>query len=623
MKTTNIPENLITSRKMQGTKISLSNNVLSDLIIQSASQKGKRKQISADLQVLSIAPEGISAIISDGYLKEKAVFFKNAKASMTNESTRLEKLDVISCSLVFHNSTLIMLSYTKRATKATKVIGNPIEKSTYEANGNSFADGATNVLIPKNRPVQQRQGPIAQKRVSTLDPKSLSEDDYVPVKNLTKNSRSWIIKCRLDSKAPIRTYKSRKTGDLGKVLNVVFRDTSGEIGATLWNEDVDKYAGMLQVGKLFVVSNCMLKDSGRYSNTGHPLEMTFSRKTKITETTDSDVPANPKIQFSKLGDIVNKNPGNIVSMSVIVYSDPETNEYTKKDSDEKISKVGFKAIDDSKVVVNFNYWKNQNNSNFLDKLKKDQPVIIYKGIVREFSGNKFVLIGSNSQLYCPLDKDSLHKDSMMEMNSLRKWFASGSMDTSNLKDLTGSSKTTANLSTLQQVKNETCQKFNIPDIRAEPDSSTEDVKAFFNCLVRVKAFTGKRKTWRKNIDGEERSGFFGQILITDPYGSIWSNFSDKPGKLFFNDMPALEFRELEDTKEQEGEDEGYATQKINSMINQVKGRSIYAKIMAKYNEYSGKSSVKFFVTNCWYYNQGQDWDKLNRSLISQLNGVLE
>ena len=71
-------------------------------------------------------------------------------------------------------------------------------------------------------------------------------------------------------------------------------DESGEIRATAFKEQCDKFYAMIEVGKVFLISNCSLKPANRqYSNIKNDYEITFRDITEVVPCTDdtSDVPS--------------------------------------------------------------------------------------------------------------------------------------------------------------------------------------------------------------------------------------------------------------------------------------------------------------------------------------------
>ena len=77
-----------------------------------------------------------------------------------------------------------------------------------------------------------------------------------PISGLTPYQNKWIIKARVTSKSPIRSW-SNPRGE-GKLFSMDLVDESGEIRATAFREQCDKYYEMIEVGQLYLLDYFML-----------------------------------------------------------------------------------------------------------------------------------------------------------------------------------------------------------------------------------------------------------------------------------------------------------------------------------------------------------------------------
>ena len=77
-------------------------------------------------------------------------------------------------------------------------------------------------------------------------------------------------------------------------------DESGEIRATAFKEQCDKFYDMIEIGKIYYISTGTLKSANRqYSQLNNEYEITFKETTEVSPCTDSsEAAAIPKITFN-------------------------------------------------------------------------------------------------------------------------------------------------------------------------------------------------------------------------------------------------------------------------------------------------------------------------------------
>ena len=87
-------------------------------------------------------------------------------------------------------------------------------------------------------------------------------------------------------KADVRTYNNSKGA--GKLLSVDLLDAQGgEIRATMFNEQVDKFNPMLEEKGVYLISGGTLKQANRkFTSLKHDYEITFNSSTQIERCPD-------------------------------------------------------------------------------------------------------------------------------------------------------------------------------------------------------------------------------------------------------------------------------------------------------------------------------------------------
>lgn len=105
-----------------------------------------------------------------------------------------------------------------------------------------------------------------------------------PLENFNMPIESVIA--RVTFKSTIRTWINAK-GE-GKVFSFDMCDETGEIRATAFGDQVDKFYDYLEIGKVYYISKCYLKAAKkRYSDLKNVYEIILGNNTTIEEYTDA------------------------------------------------------------------------------------------------------------------------------------------------------------------------------------------------------------------------------------------------------------------------------------------------------------------------------------------------
>lgn len=99
------------------------------------------------------------------------------------------------------------------------------------------------------------------------------------IASLTPYNASWTIKARVTNKTGIRAFTNAK-GE-GKLFSVTLVDSSGEIRATGFGEQVDKFYDAITEGQVYTVSRAQLKNARHQYNVKNEYEMFLSNETSF------------------------------------------------------------------------------------------------------------------------------------------------------------------------------------------------------------------------------------------------------------------------------------------------------------------------------------------------------
>lgn len=120
-----------------------------------------------------------------------------------------------------------------------------------------------------------------------------------PIPSLTPYQNKWTIRARVTNKTPIKTYTNSR-GE-GKLFSVDLADESGEIRATCFNKEVDKFNILLEPNGVYYISRGAIKAANKqYSSINNDYELTFNAETTITQCLDDSNFKIPTVNFNFL-----------------------------------------------------------------------------------------------------------------------------------------------------------------------------------------------------------------------------------------------------------------------------------------------------------------------------------
>ncbi|KAM9319279.1 replication protein A 70 kDa DNA-binding subunit [Gastrophryne carolinensis] len=305
---------------------------------------------------------------------------------------------------------------------------------------------------PQNKPVQNSAPPSSMNRgVSKtfggggiLNTPGGSQAKVVPIASLNPYQSKWTIRARVTNKGQIRTW-SNSRGE-GKLFSIEMVDESGEIRATAFNEQADKFFSLIEVNKVYYISKGTLKIANKqYTAVKNDYEMTFNSETSVVPCDDaSDVPM-VQLDFVPISELENKNKDTLLDVIGICKSFEEVTKVTIKSNNREVSKRTIHLMDKSGKVVSATLWGE-------DAEKFDgsrQPVVAIKGArLSDFGGRSLSVLSASTLLINP---------DIPEAFKLRGWFDSEGQvieGTSISESRGGGGGGNTNWKSLLEVKNE-------------------------------------------------------------------------------------------------------------------------------------------------------------------------
>lgn len=192
-------------------------------------------------------------------------------------------------------------------------------------------------------------------------------------------------------------------------------DETGEIRATAFKEQVDKFFDLIEVDKVFYISKCQLKAANKqFSQLNNDYEMTFGNDTIIQECID-DIGGIPAVSYNfiPIANIASMEPNTILDVIGVCRDVGDLHQFTSKNGKE-LKKKEITLVDKSDSSICLTLWNDEAEK--FDGVQ--QPVIMLKNTrINEFGGGKTLATSSSTVMKINPD--------MEESHALRGWFNSG------------------------------------------------------------------------------------------------------------------------------------------------------------------------------------------------------
>jgi len=335
---------------------------------------------------------------------------------------------------------LLDFKVLRRGEDVQEEIGSP---TPLEVSG--FPDGASSggATGGQNRPVlnaqQQRQPPLLRDSAPATGARSVAVShsnangasahapppNVFPLHSVTPYQNKWCVRVRVTKKNPIKTYHNSR-GE-GKLFSVDLADESGEMRATGFNQECDKYYDFLKEGAVYFIKGGSIKSANRkFSSINNDYELTFNSDTQIEPCFDDNVFQVPTVTFNfvKLDKLPTASRERVVDVIGVLESFSQCQSVNSRKTNQELKKRDLRLVDDSLNSVSLTMWGEE-----AEKFDPDgHPVVAIKGVrISDYNGLSLSTV-SGSQTHINPDVPEAYR--------LRGWYDAKGHDAP-LKSLSG------------------------------------------------------------------------------------------------------------------------------------------------------------------------------------------
>uniref|UniRef100_A0A8C4N8H0 Replication protein A subunit n=1 Tax=Eptatretus burgeri TaxID=7764 RepID=A0A8C4N8H0_EPTBU len=199
----------------------------------------------------------------------------------------------------------------------------------------------------------------------------------------------------------------------GRLFSMDLTDEGGEIRATAFTDQCDKFHSLIELNKVYFISRATLKTANKqFTSLRNDYEMTFNSDTTVVPCEGPEADALPGVSFAfiPISELATKQKDTMIDVLGICCSVEEPNKVMVKSTNREVSKRNVELVDQSKTSVRLTIW-GADAENFDGS---GCPVLAIKGArVSDFNGCSLSLVTSSLMVTNP---------QLPEAFKLRGWF---------------------------------------------------------------------------------------------------------------------------------------------------------------------------------------------------------
>ncbi|KAH9388453.1 60S acidic ribosomal protein P1 [Tyrophagus putrescentiae] len=258
---------------------------------------------------------------------------------------------------------------------------------------------------------------------------TLQGGQVTPINVISPFYTSWVIRVRVTSKTPLKTYNTARGA--GHVFSFDTVDKSGgELRITAFNAEADKWYGLIERGRVYLISKGAVKVANKRFNTlNSKYEVTLTGHSVIEPVDDQAVGGIPfmRYNFKPLSDVERMAVGTTIDVIGVVRAVGELESFVARKTGREVTKREVTIVDRSLYEARVTFWGGLAEG-FTANV--GEVVALKSVLVGEFKGKTLGTIGSTVVDVEPAE--------LAEVGVLRHWYhgpAPGSAET--FKSLSG------------------------------------------------------------------------------------------------------------------------------------------------------------------------------------------
>ncbi|KXN73660.1 replication factor-a protein [Conidiobolus coronatus NRRL 28638] len=354
------------------------------------------------------------AEVSDGFVKKAALIHPDYYSIFDEGRIQLKSIIEVSSIGVRNtgNSSMLVLRefWVYKEDKAYEF---PVEENAEAEAEEQHEEAPSNGHSAKNgkeTPVHQEQAaPASIPQNLTSTPADLG---VTAIGSLTPKDKKYTILGRVSQIGKIIEYSNAK--GKGKLFSFTIIDQSGEIRATCFHTEVDKFFDSVKLDKVYHLSGAKVVPARKeYTNLEHDFELTFSSLTNLipADEYDSKIPKH-YYNFKTIEEIQKLENGATADVVAIVNRAFDPSYITTKDGNE-VEKCDIELVDSTGKTIKVTLWDHHAGAHIFE----GYPVIACKGLkVRTYKEKNSLSASKSSTI-------ELNPESK-ETYDLKEWYSS-------------------------------------------------------------------------------------------------------------------------------------------------------------------------------------------------------
>lgn len=179
-----------------------------------------------------------------------------------------------------------------------------------------------------------------------------------PIQSLTPYNNKFVIRARVASKTPIKKWSNEK-GE-GTLFSATLVDESGEIRLTAFKNEVDRFYPMLEQGRVYYLSNAIIKPAKRnFNDVRNDYELHLDANSSIQPCYEQTGIPSLRFDFVPIAQLNQCEKDRMVDIMGVIREVSEAVSLVGKTTGKPLIKRDITIQDQSKCAVRLTLWGDQ------------------------------------------------------------------------------------------------------------------------------------------------------------------------------------------------------------------------------------------------------------------------